>query len=99
MSGHLGGARRGRRRFRGPAQPVQHGRALFWSSTSDLTGRKAIYCVFFLLGAILYALVPVAQHYRSVTLFGILTALIISMYGGGFATIPTYLRDLFGTMH
>ena len=72
---------------------------LFWSSTSDLTGRKAIYCVFFLLGAILYSLVPVAQHYRSVTLFVVVTALIISMYGGGFATIPAYLRDLFGTMH
>jgi Major Facilitator Superfamily len=72
---------------------------LFWSSTSDLTGRKAIYCVFFLLGAVLYALVPIAQKYHSVTLFVVLTALIISMYGGGFATIPAYLRDLFGTMH
>jgi MFS family permease len=71
---------------------------LFWSSTSDLTGRKAIYCVFFLLGAVLYSLVPVAQKYQSVTLFVLLTALIISMYGGGFATIPAYLRDLFGTM-
>lgn len=72
---------------------------LCWSSLSDLTGRKVIYCVFFLLGAILYALVPVAQHYHSVTLFVCVTALIISMYGGGFATIPAYLRDLFGTMH
>ena len=72
---------------------------LFWSSTSDLTGRKAIYCVYFLLGAVLYSLVPVAQKYHSVTLFVVLTALIISMYGGGFATIPAYLRDLFGTMH
>jgi MFS family permease len=72
---------------------------LFWSSTSDLTGRKAIYCVFFLLGAVLYALIPVAQGYRSVTFFVLLTALIISMYGGGFATIPAYLRDLFRTMH
>ncbi len=72
---------------------------LFWSSISDLTGRKAIYCVFFLFGAILYALVPVAQQYHSVTFFIFATALIISMYGGGFATIPAYLRDLFGTMH
>ncbi len=71
---------------------------LFWSSTSDLTGRKAIYCVFFLLGAVLYCLVPLAQRSRSVTLFVLLTSLIISMYGGGFATIPAYLRDLFGTM-
>jgi MFS family permease len=72
---------------------------LFWSSTSDLTGRKAVYCIFFLFGAILYALVPVAQSYHSVPVFVLLTALIISMYGGGFATIPAYLRDLFGTMH
>jgi hypothetical protein len=72
---------------------------LFWSSTSDLTGRKAIYCVFFLLGAVLYFLVPIAQKYQSVSLFVLLTALIISMYGGGFATIPAYLRDLFGVMH
>ena len=72
---------------------------LFWSSVSDVTGRKAIYCVFFLFGAFLYSLVPMAQKYHSVTLFVLITALIISMYGGGFATIPAYLRDLFGTMH
>jgi MFS family permease len=72
---------------------------LVWSSTSDLTGRKAIYCVFFLLGAVLYSLVPLAQKYHSVPLFVLLTALIISMYGGGFATIPAYLRDLFGMKH
>lgn len=71
----------------------------FWSSASDVTGRKAIYCVFFLLGAALYALIPVAQRHNSVILFVVLTAVIISMYGGGFATIPAYLRDLFGTMH
>jgi MFS family permease len=75
------------------------GGRFFWSTASDLTGRKAIYCVFFLLGAVLYALVPMAQKYHSVTLFVLLTTLIISMYGGGFATIPAYLRDLFGTMH
>ncbi len=72
---------------------------LLWSSASDLTGRKAIYCVYFLLGAVLYCLIPVAQKSRSVPLFVLLTALIISMYGGGFSTIPAYLRDLFGTMH
>jgi MFS family permease len=72
---------------------------LFWSSMSDLTGRKAIYCVFFLLGAALYSVVPITQRYQSVTAFVLVTALIISMYGGGFATIPAYLRDLFGTMH
>ena len=72
---------------------------IVWSSMSDLTGRKAIYCIFFLFGAIFYALVPMAQKQHSVPLFVVLTALIISMYGGGFATIPAYLRDLFGTMH
>jgi len=71
---------------------------LVWSATSDITGRKTIYCVYFLLGALLYALVPIAQGSRSVPLFVLLTALIISMYGGGFATIPAYLRDLFGTI-
>ncbi len=53
----------------------------------------------FCSGAVLYALVPLAQAYHSVPLFVVLTALIISMYGGGFATIPAYLRDLFGTLH
>jgi MFS family permease len=69
-----------------------------WSSTSDLTGRKAIYCVYFLLGCTLYCLIPFSQHANSVALFVALTCVIISMYGGGFATIPAYLRDLFGTV-
>jgi MFS family permease len=85
--------------FAGLISLFNMGGRLFWSSASDLTGRKAIYCIFFLLGAILYAMVPIAQKFQSVPLFVLLTALIISMYGGGFATIPAYLRDLFGTMH
>jgi MFS family permease len=68
-----------------------------WSSTSDLTGRKAIYCVYFILGCALYCLIPFSQRSNSVALFVALTCVIISMYGGGFATIPAYLRDLFGT--
>jgi MFS family permease len=75
------------------------GGRFFWASSSDLTGRKAIYGVYFLLGAALYWLVPYTQRQHSVTLFVLATALIISMYGGGFSTIPAYLRDLFGTMH
>ena len=75
------------------------GGRLFWSSMSDFTGRKAIYSVYFLLGAFLYFLVPWTQKLHSVTLFVLVTAAIITMYGGGFATIPAYLRDLFGTMH
>jgi MFS family permease len=85
--------------FAGLLSLFNMGGRLFWSSASDLTGRKAIYCVFFLLGTVFYALVPVAQRNHSVPLFVLLTALIISMYGGGFAAIPAYLRDLFGTMH
>jgi len=67
-----------------------------WSSVSDLTGRKAVYCIYFVLGAALYAVLPYAQQAQNKTLFVCCTALIISMYGGGFATIPAYLRDLFG---
>jgi MFS family permease len=68
-----------------------------WSTVSDLTGRKAVYCLYFILGAALYAVLPYAQQTQNKTLFVACTALIISMYGGGFATIPAYLRDLFGS--
>jgi MFS family permease len=71
---------------------------LLWSSASDYTGRKAIYCVYFLLGCALYCLIPFSQRTDSVALFVAITCVIISMYGGGFATIPAYLRDLFGTL-
>jgi MFS family permease len=69
-----------------------------WSSASDFTGRKAIYAVYFLLGCVLYCLIPFSQKMGSVALFVALTCVIISMYGAGFATIPAYLRDLFGTV-
>jgi MFS family permease len=68
-----------------------------WSSASDSIGRKYTYAVFFLLGATLYALTPYAGKIGSVALFVLGCGTIISMYGGGFATIPAYLRDLFGT--
>jgi MFS family permease len=70
----------------------------FWSSLSDYIGRKATYATFFLLGAALYALVPSTGHAGSVVLFVIGYVIIMSMYGGGFATIPAYLRDMFGTI-
>jgi MFS family permease len=85
--------------FAGLLSLFNMGGRFFWSSMSDLTGRKTIYGVYFLLGALLYFLVPITQRLHNVTLFVIVTAVIISMYGGGFATIPAYLRDLFGTMH
>lgn len=85
--------------FAGLLSLFNMGGRFLWSSASDLTGRKTIYCVYFLLGALLYFLVPVAQRLQSVSLFVVVTAVIISMYGGGFATIPAYIRDLFGTKH
>lgn len=70
----------------------------FWSSLSDYIGRKATYATFFLLGAVLYAVVPQTGHAGSIALFVLGYAVILSMYGGGFATIPAYLRDMFGTI-
>ena len=67
-----------------------------WSSTSDKIGRRATYMIFFLLGALLYFAVPTIGV-SSVLLFVLFYAVILSMYGGGFATVPAYLRDLFGT--
>jgi MFS family permease len=71
----------------------------FWSSLSDVLGRQRTYLLYFLLGAVLYALVPTCGRLGSVFLFVAGFGVILSMYGGGFATIPAYLRDLFGTMH
>ena len=73
------------------------GGRFFWSSMSDLTGRKGVYCIYFILGALLYMSAPWTQGRCNVTLFVIVTGLILTMYGGGFATIPAYLRDLFGS--
>jgi hypothetical protein len=70
-----------------------------WSSLSDVIGRKATYFTFFLLGALLYTSIPTVGAAGSIGAFVIVAAIIITMYGGGFATIPAYLRDLFGTMH
>ena len=70
----------------------------FWASLSDKIGRKNTYNVFFLLGALLYFAIPSIGEAGSIVFFVICFGLIITMYGGGFATIPAYLRDLFGTM-
>lgn len=70
----------------------------FWSSLSDRIGRKNTYNVFFLLGAILYILIPTIGNIGSIFFFVLCFGIIISMYGGGFATIPAYLRDMFGTI-
>jgi MFS family permease len=69
-----------------------------WSSASDAIGRKATYATFFTLGPICYMLIPITGTIGSVPLFVLCCGIILTMYGGGFATIPAYLRDLFGTM-
>ena len=73
----------------------------FWSTVSDYIGRKPTYFVFFALGAVLYFFLPQtgANHLNSIALFVGISAILLSMYGGGFATVPAYLRDLFGTYH
>ncbi|HEV7708627.1 MAG TPA: OFA family MFS transporter [Asanoa sp.] len=69
---------------------------LAWSSTSDLIGRKPIYMVYLGVGMVLYALLASVGHVAT-ALFVLLAGVILSFYGGGFATVPAYLRDLFGT--
>lgn len=70
----------------------------FWASVSDYIGRKATYFCFFTLGAVLYFVLPFTREDRmnSVPLFVGIAVVLLSMYGGGFATIPAYLKDLFG---
>ncbi len=75
------------------------GGRFFWASMSDLIGRKNTYFCFFALGAALYALIPSTGAIGSVALFVLCVLVIISMYGGGFATVPAYLRDMFGTRY
>lgn len=69
----------------------------FWASMSDKLGRKLTYATFFALGIALYAGAPFAAQAGSVALFVAMFCVILSMYGGGFATIPAYLADIFGT--
>jgi MFS family permease len=69
----------------------------FWSSLSDGLGRKTTYAIFFLLGLLLYAAVPAVGRAGNIGLFCGVFCVILTMYGGGFAAIPAYLADLFGT--
>jgi MFS family permease len=75
------------------------GGRIFWASLSDYIGRKQTYAIFFIVGAALYAFVPTWGHLNALALFVLSFLLIITMYGGGFATIPAYLRDLYGTVN
>jgi MFS family permease len=70
---------------------------IFWASLSDRMGRKVTYGVFFLLGTALYASIPWTAASGQLALFVVFFCVILSMYGGGFATVPAYLADLFGT--
>ena len=69
----------------------------FWASLSDKIGRKMTYFIFFGLGIVLYAAAPSLAHAGSKALFVAAFCVILSMYGGGFATVPAYLADIFGT--
>ncbi len=78
----------------------------FWASASDFIGRKNTYHCFFLLGMLLYLSIPYVATQVSVSpsimwlvVFYGVTMTIFTMYGGGFATIPAYLADVFGTLH
>jgi MFS family permease len=75
------------------------GGRFFWASASDFIGRKNTYFVFMALGFILYCTVPYTGSSGSVVLFVVCFLIIISMYGGGFSTVPAYLKDMFGTRY
>jgi MFS family permease len=70
---------------------------IFWASLSDRIGRKNTYYTIFILGILLYCLVPTWGHLGMPVLFVSSICIILTMYGGGFATVPAYLADIFGT--
>jgi MFS family permease len=78
----------------------------FWASASDYLGRRNTYWIFFALGILLYLSIPWSAHQASISpsvvwlvYFYAATMIIFTMYGGGFATIPAYLADVFGTRY
>ena len=72
---------------------------LFWATLSDLIGRKTTYFIFFLVGAALYATIPTLASSLNLVMFLCAACVCLTFYGGGFATIPAYLADLFGTQY
>jgi MFS family permease len=70
---------------------------IFWASLSDKIGRKNMYYTIFVLGIVLYCLLPTWGHLGLPMLFVLSICIILTMYGGGFATVPAYLADIFGT--
>ncbi len=75
------------------------GGRLFWASLSDVIGRKVTFGLFLGLGPVLYALVPLTGGLGSLVWFVACFAVILTMYGGGFATMPAYIADVFGTQY
>jgi MFS family permease len=67
-----------------------------WSTTSDYLGRKPSYMLYLGGGMLLYSGLAILGA-SSTALFVVLCFFIITFYGGGFSTVPAYLRDLFGT--
>jgi MFS family permease len=72
------------------------GGRFFWATLSDSIGRKTTYFVFFVLGVVCYAIAPTLAGMKAVVVFAAAFCIIASMYGGGFATVPAYLADIFG---
>ncbi len=72
---------------------------IVWASLSDHIGRKNTYFVFFALGIALYTATPTLAHMGDKALFVLAFGVILSMYGGSFATVPAYLADIFGTQY
>ncbi|HZK81167.1 MAG TPA: OFA family MFS transporter [Humisphaera sp.] len=75
------------------------GGRFFWASTSDYIGRRNTYFIFMVLGFALYCTVPYTGATGSIVGFVVCFLVIISMYGGGFSTVPAYLKDMFGTRY
>ena len=76
---------------------VQHGRPFSWASLSGYIRRKNTY-LSTTLGFVMYVTVPYAGGSGNVVLFVVCFLVIVSMYGGGFSTVPAYLRDMFGAL-
>jgi MFS family permease len=71
----------------------------FWASLSDHIGRKTTYFIFFILGILCYGSLTTLANWGALGLFAAVVCVIASMYGGGFATVPAYLADLFGVQY
>lgn len=70
---------------------------LAWALLSDRIGRKTTYGALFVLGIVLYALVPAAARWHSQAAFVLVVCILVSVHGGGFATVPAYVADIFGS--